>query len=250
MEGQVPGWTHNQTRRHPLPWPRLASQVNGMQTAAAGSGGSLLMRLGVGAALRHVARTEGLAALWKGNGVTIIHRLPYSATNFWVYEHVNELWKRHIPSQGAWAAGDVARRLVAGGVAGMSACALVSAVPALRPRLRRPALAATFPGCCLPLPSPHRFAGSLLSRHARLPPAAPRSRCPLRRLQAYPLDLVRTRLAAQTTRSYYMGIGHALRTIVADEGARGLYRGLGPTLLQVRPSRRPALPRHGVAGGA
>ncbi|EFN56052.1 hypothetical protein CHLNCDRAFT_35348 [Chlorella variabilis] len=161
----------------PLARLTILYQVNGMQTAAAGSGGSLLMRLGVGAALRHVARTEGLAALWKGNGVTIIHRLPYSATNFWVYEHVNELWKRHIPSQGAWAAGDVARRLVAGGVAGMSACAL-----------------------------------------------------------AYPLDLVRTRLAAQTTRSYYTGIGHALRTIVADEGARGLYRGLGPTLLQVAPS--------------
>jgi solute carrier family 25 phosphate transporter 23/24/25/41 len=54
--------------------------------------------------------------------------------------------------------------------------------------------------------------------------------------QAYPLDLVRTRLAAQTSHSYYTGISQALRTIVADEGARGLYRGLGPTLLQVAPS--------------
>jgi hypothetical protein len=44
---------------------------------------------------------------------------------------------------------------------------------------------------------------------------------------------VRTRLAAQTSQRYYTGIGQALRRIVADEGARGLYRGLGPTLLQV-----------------
>ncbi len=54
--------------------------------------------------------------------------------------------------------------------------------------------------------------------------------------QAYPLDLVRTRLSAQTKTQYYTGIVHALRTIVRDEGARGLYRGLGATLLQVTPS--------------
>lgn len=51
--------------------------------------------------------------------------------------------------------------------------------------------------------------------------------------QAYPLDLVRTRLAAQTHGHYYNGIVPALRRIVADEGAVGLYRGLGATLLQV-----------------
>ena len=53
--------------------------------------------------------------------------------------------------------------------------------------------------------------------------------------QAYPLDLVRTRLAAQTGAGagYYHGIGGTLRRIVADEGALGLYRGLGATLLQV-----------------
>ena len=42
--------------------------------------------------------------------------------------------------------------------------------------------------------------------------------------QAYPLDLVRTRLSAQTKTRYYQGIWHALRTIVKDEGVRGLYR--------------------------
>ena len=55
-------------------------------------------------------------------------------------------------------------------------------------------------------------------------------------LQAYPLDLVRTRLAAQTTSTYYTGIWHALSTIVKDEGLFGLYRGLGATLTQVAPS--------------
>lgn len=52
-------------------------------------------------------------------------------------------------------------------------------------------------------------------------------------LQAYPLDLVRTRLSAQTKGHYYTGIAHAVRTIARDEGLLGLYRGLGATLLQV-----------------
>ena len=55
-------------------------------------------------------------------------------------------------------------------------------------------------------------------------------------LQAYPLDLVRTRLSAQTKGQYYKGIAHAVRTIARDEGLLGLYRGLGATLLQVTPS--------------
>ena len=80
-------------------------------------------------------------------------------------------------------------------------------------------------------------------------PAARASHCPVfldnaclhllngcERLQAYPLDLVRTRLSAQTTSNYYTGISHALRAIVHDEGFLGLYRGLGATLLQIGPS--------------
>ena len=133
--------------------------------------------LRVGEALQSIIRTEGLRSLWKGNGVTIVHRIPYSAANFWTYEKINELWKEYIPSQGPLASGDVTRRLVAGGTAGLFACSL-----------------------------------------------------------SYPLDLVRTRLAAQTTYVYYKGIGHALSTIVKEEGVLGLYSGLGATLMQVAPS--------------
>lgn len=54
--------------------------------------------------------------------------------------------------------------------------------------------------------------------------------------QAYPLDLVRTRLSAQVDHQYYKGIGGTLTAIARDEGYLGLYRGLGPTLLQTTPS--------------
>lgn len=53
---------------------------------------------------------------------------------------------------------------------------------------------------------------------------------------AYPLDLIRTRLAAQTKHKYYRGISHAFSSIVKEEGPTGLYRGLSATLLQVAPS--------------
>ncbi|KAJ9541783.1 hypothetical protein OSB04_028289 [Centaurea solstitialis] len=52
----------------------------------------------------------------------------------------------------------------------------------------------------------------------------------------YPLDLVRTRLSAQTNVNYYRGIWHALRTISREEGIFGLYKGLGACLLGVGPN--------------
>ncbi|CAN1304011.1 Mitochondrial substrate carrier family protein B [Linum perenne] len=52
----------------------------------------------------------------------------------------------------------------------------------------------------------------------------------------YPLDLVRTRLAAQRDTIYYRGIWDSFRTICKEEGYLGLYKGVGPTLLGVGPN--------------
>jgi len=46
----------------------------------------------------------------------------------------------------------------------------------------------------------------------------------------YPLDLVRTRLTTQRHEIYYKGIVHAFQRISKEEGAMGLYRGLGTSL--------------------
>lgn len=51
----------------------------------------------------------------------------------------------------------------------------------------------------------------------------------------YPLDLVKTRLSAQTKTMYYTGIADAFRKIPADEGLKGLFRGLPVTLCSVTP---------------
>ncbi|KAI8464682.1 MAG: mitochondrial substrate carrier family protein B [Monoraphidium minutum] len=126
------------------------------------------------AALLRVARSEGWRSLWKGNLVTIIHRIPYSSINFYTYEATSRRLAAALPP-----GSDVTRRMVAGGAAGLVACTA-----------------------------------------------------------AYPLDLVRTRLAAQTGAGarHYRGIASTLRRIAAEEGGAGLYRGLGATLLQVVPS--------------
>lgn len=34
---------------------------------------------------------EGVRAFWKGNLVTIAHRLPYSSVNFYAYEHYKKV---------------------------------------------------------------------------------------------------------------------------------------------------------------
>lgn len=55
----------------------------------------------------------------------------------------------------------------------------------------------------------------------------------------YPLDVLRRRFQINTMNGMgfqYKSIGHALQTIFAQEGFRGLYKGIAPNLLKVAPS--------------
>jgi hypothetical protein len=71
-----------------------------------------------------VVRQEGPAALWKGNLVTILHRLPYSSINFYTYESTQKLLEHHLPS-----ATNFARAWMSGATAGLVACSAVSQSP-------------------------------------------------------------------------------------------------------------------------
>ena len=51
----------------------------------------------------------------------------------------------------------------------------------------------------------------------------------------YPLDLLRTRFAAQGNDRVYTGLWRAVAQIRRDEGPRGFFRGLGPGLAQIVP---------------
>lgn len=60
----------------------LASfQLQGMQSEAA-----VLSRPSLWREASRIINEEGFRAFWKGNLVTVAHRLPYSALNFYAYE--------------------------------------------------------------------------------------------------------------------------------------------------------------------
>lgn len=54
-------------------------------------------------------------------------------------------------------------------------------------------------------------------------------------IASYPLDLLRTRFAAQGQHAVYCSIADAVRKIRANEGYAGFYRGLWPSVAQIIP---------------
>ena len=171
---------------------------------------------GILRALSKIAREEGVRALWKGNGVTVLHRLPYSSINFYAYENIMD-----------WLEGEGAFVKTANGAKQGGNRNGAGQTPGGAPRRRRRRIPKTT--------KTNRAAASVWG--GRLPPPlGGRERGHDRVRVDVPLDLVRTRLAAQTTTRHYDGLVNALFVIGRDEGARGLYRGLAPTLAGVGPN--------------
>ncbi|XP_072959886.1 uncharacterized protein [Typha angustifolia] len=158
----------------PLARLTILFQVQGMHSDAA-----TLSKPSMWREASRIVHEEGFRAFWKGNLVTIAHRLPYSSISFYAYERYKNFLQLvpGLDRHKDYVSADVCVRLLGGGLAGITAASIT-----------------------------------------------------------YPLDLVRTRLAAQTSTIYYRGISHALYAICRDEGVRGLYKGLGATLLGVGPS--------------
>ncbi|XP_073014437.1 uncharacterized protein [Typha latifolia] len=157
----------------PLARLTILFQVQGMHSDVSRSKASIWREAS------RIVHEEGFRAFWKGNLVTIAHRLPYSSISFYAYERYKHLLQTvpGLDRHKDYVSADICVRLLGGGLSGVTAASIT-----------------------------------------------------------YPLDLVRTRLAAQTNTIYYRGISHALYAICRDEGVRGLYKGLGATLLGVGPS--------------
>ncbi|GFH12626.1 uncharacterized protein HaLaN_08344, partial [Haematococcus lacustris] len=175
-------------------------------------------------ALLQVWRQEGAASLWKGNLATIIHRVPYSATNFAVFEATKEALEPHMES-------DILRRLVAGGSAGLVACTAVS-------RYYPHALG-------LPPPSPslthilakHVMPSNLLYRPTQLATllcASAAGFCTS--TVTFPLDVVRKRMqmvrAHPGTSLTYLQVWSL---VYRQAGVRGFYAGIVPEYCKVLP---------------
>ncbi|EYU41786.1 hypothetical protein ABFS83_10G026600 [Erythranthe nasuta] len=173
LAGGIAG-AFSKTCTAPLARLTILFQVQGMYSDAATMSKPCIWR----EALR-IVNEEGFRAFWKGNLVTIAHRLPYSSVSFYAYEQYKTILKSMpgLDGSGGNPHADIFVHFVGGGLAGITAASAT-----------------------------------------------------------YPLDLVRTRLAAQRNAIYYQGIRHAVNTICRDEGFLGLYKGLGATLMGVGPS--------------
>ncbi|CAJ1949349.1 unnamed protein product [Sphenostylis stenocarpa] len=176
LAGGISG-AFSKTCTAPLARLTILFQVQGMHSDVAALSNPSVWR-----EASRIINEEGFRAFWKGNMVTIAHRLPYSSVNFYAYERYKNVITGLLNSlMGESRKGDSSTNLlvhfVGGGLAGITAASAT-----------------------------------------------------------YPLDLVRTRLAAQRSTMYYQGISHAFSTICRDEGLLGLYKGLGATLLGVGPS--------------
>lgn len=83
-------------------------------------------------------------------------------------------------------------------------------------------------------------ARTLLSRHMQSPSAASTAAgCvagAAATLASYPLDLARTHLAAQGVPRLHQGVSDVLRAVALRDGARGLFAGLLPALIQIVPA--------------
>ncbi|KAI1213958.1 mitochondrial thiamine pyrophosphate carrier 1 [Annulohypoxylon truncatum] len=86
----------------------------------------------------------------------------------------------------------------------------------------------------------HKFRGKDDSSQSRLPKSVESfisgaSAGATATAATYPLDLLRTRFAAQGNERVYDNLRHAVADINRDEGIRGFFRGLSPALAQIVP---------------
>lgn len=141
----------------------------------------------------------GLLSLWRGNGTSVLHRFPYSAINFYVYEHMLELLKSYqeenedidISDHSNQTGGQLARRMTQ--------------------RVTEPFRSnSSAPG--------QKFLAGAIAGTAAV-------------TACYPLDLVRTRLTTELEgHEHYRGMVDAFSKIGRTEGLAGFYAGIEATL--------------------
>ncbi|CAJ1966778.1 unnamed protein product [Cylindrotheca closterium] len=156
-----------------------------------------------------IVERGGIASLWKGNMTSVLHRFPYSAINFYVYENTLDILTgiggKHEEVDETVA--HLARRM------------------SISTQVKRPSKTSTSSQSQTNQTKPiHKFIAGAVAGTAAV-------------VGCYPLDLVRTRLTTELEgREHYKGIRDAFRKILAEEGIMGFYSGITPTLMVAVPN--------------
>ncbi|CAH2064192.1 unnamed protein product [Thlaspi arvense] len=116
----------------PLARLTILFQIQGMHSEAA-----ILSSPSIWREASRIVNEEGFRAFWKGNLVTVAHRLPYSAVNFYAYEEYNTLLYSNpvVQRYKGNTCMDVLVRFVSGGLAGMTAASATYPLDLVRTRL-------------------------------------------------------------------------------------------------------------------
>jgi solute carrier family 25 phosphate transporter 23/24/25/41 len=189
--------------------------------------------------IQKIIERGGIKSFWKGNMTSVLHRFPYSAINFFVYEHTLDVLTGRdasLPSSEpeSQTQAQLVRRLSK--ITMKEQKDVERYEQELRQRQERRGLheedsstnsqKKTHPATFTPdeTPALHKFiSGATAGTMA----------C----LACYPLDLVRTRLATELEGfEHYRGISDCFTKIYRAEGLRGFYSGIAPTLLVAIPN--------------
>ena len=244
-----------------------------MQVQALGQGGAAQgAYTGVGQALVKIAKEEGILAYWKGNGVNIIRIFPYSAAQL----AANDQYKAFLADDNGNLT--TARRLVAGGLAGMTGTALTHPLDTVRLRLAMPNSGYSGPIHAARSMIAKEGAGSMFKgifptlvgvapytalnffsfdtinnkiAEAGVPPGVVTklfvgaAAGTVATTVCYPLDTVRRRM--QMAGNTYSSMGNALVTIASKEGfINGFYQGWWANTVKVVPQNAIRLVMYGV----
>mmetsp|Transcript_268 Transcript_268/g.495 ORF Transcript_268/g.495 Transcript_268/m.495 type:complete len:375 (+) Transcript_268:329-1453(+) len=165
----------------------------------------------------------GIKSLWRGNMTSVIHRFPYSAINFFIYENALDVLTgmRTEHKEKTEKITILARRMSDRVLSRSEEDGGGSTEKGATFRSKAKKRKSVGPDETL---ASHKFlAGALAGTIAVT--------------ACYPLDLVRTRLTTQFEgHEHYRGIRDAFHQIYRQEGAAGFYSGIGPTLLVAVPN--------------
>ncbi|KAL1195883.1 Calcium-dependent mitochondrial ATP-magnesium/phosphate carrier protein 2 [Cardamine amara subsp. amara] len=116
----------------PLARLTILFQIQGMQSEAA-----ILSSPNIWREASRIINEEGFRAFWKGNLVTVAHRLPYGAVNFYAYEEYNTiLYSNPFLQRYKGNAGvDMSVNFISGGLAGLTAASTTYPLDLVRTRL-------------------------------------------------------------------------------------------------------------------
>jgi hypothetical protein len=166
-----------------------------------------------------IVERGGLPSLWRGNMTSVLHRFPYSAINFFVYENTLDVLTgmRADQEPESEPVGALARRMTS---------VLHRDEHGNEKVVLRPVAVVNS--------NSNNNSEDTLAWHKFLAGATAGS---IAVSACYPLDLVRTRLTTQLEgHEHYRGIRDAFRKIYAAEGLWGFYSGIAPTMLVAVPN--------------